>query len=198
MLEISSEPVEALPEITRWARISALQEGQTASCRVVVTAQLIRACAEFSGDFNSVHCDWEAARQMGQSRPVAHGLVSMALISRLIGMELPGPGSVWFHQEIDFLAPVRLGDEIEARAKADISVSKVSLRLPSGHGGQQKSYHRRCVKLRDRESDEKSLRAIELHHFQAVLSADFMFHAIEVILDGLFGKREVIRDLLVA
>src|SRR5258705_2120844 len=85
----------------------------------------------------------------------------------------------------------KLGDareKIEARAKADISVSKVSLRLPSGHRGQPKSYHCRSAKLRTAKSDEKSLRAIELHHFQAVLSADLMFHAIEVILDGLFGK----------
>jgi 3-oxoacyl-[acyl-carrier protein] reductase len=109
-------------EPARWARIGDLVEGQTASCRARVSADLIRACAEFSGDFNPVHCDTAAALELGQSRPVAHGLVSMGLISRLIGMDLPGPGAVWFQQEIEFLAPVREGDEIEAR----VTVTHVS------------------------------------------------------------------------
>lgn len=107
----------------RLANISTIREGQTASCQTKVSADLIRACAEFSGDFNPVHCDVATARQLGQSGTVAHGLISIALVSRLIGMDLPGPGSIWFQQEMDFLAPVREGDEIEA----SVTVTHVSV-----------------------------------------------------------------------
>ena len=50
----------------------------------------------------------------------------------------------------------------------------------------------------ERDSDEESLRTIELHHFEAVFGADFVLHAIEVVFDRLFGKREMISDFLVS
>jgi hypothetical protein len=92
------------------------------------------------------------------------------------------------------------GDEIEAGAKANVGVAEVGLWFPGGHRDRKKSYHRKSRRSRSAitlQLHEEALCAIELHHFEAVFGADFVFHAIEMILDRLFGKREVIRDFLV-
>lgn len=95
---------------------------------------------------------------------------------------------------------IKLGntrDKIEARAKADVSVAKVSLRLPSGHGGYGKSYHRGPPRRRATKLHQEALRAIKLHDFKTIFSADFVLHAIQVVFDGLLGKREMIGDFFV-
>lgn len=106
-----------------WADIQAIRAGQEATVRQRITADVIRATAEVTGDFNPLHVDLDAALLLGQSRPVAHGVILLGIISRLIGMELPGPGSVWFENDVEFLAPVYPDDEIEITAK----VTHVSL-----------------------------------------------------------------------
>ena len=88
------------------------------------------------------------------------------------------------------------GDEIKAGAKADVGVAKVSLRLPSSHSVRE-IIALQVAQVPDTGSNEEALRAIELHHLQAVFGADFVLHAIEVILDGLLGERKMIGDFLV-
>ncbi len=102
--------------------IDDLEEGSRATCLARITSEDIAALASLTGDDNPIHCDEALARQLGFSRPVAHGLLALGLISRLIGTRLPGPGSVWFGQETEFLAPVRAGDEVEA----SVTVTHVS------------------------------------------------------------------------
>lgn len=99
---------------TELVSIEDLAEGARATCRARITGHAIAGMANLIGDENPIHCDAALARQLGFSRPVAHGLLTLGLISRLIGTRLPGPGSVWFGQEVEFLAPVRAGDEVEA------------------------------------------------------------------------------------
>ncbi len=90
-------------------------EGQTARASLVIDERVISAFAEFSGDRNPLHVDREAAESYGYARQVAHGVITLALVSRLIGMEIPGPGALWRGQEIEWLAPVFLGDRLEVR-----------------------------------------------------------------------------------
>ncbi len=94
--------------------IDDLEEGTRATCLARITDNDIAGMADLTGDGNPIHLDAALARQLGFSRPVAHGLLALGLVSRLIGTRLPGPGSVWFGQEVEFLAPVRAGDEVEA------------------------------------------------------------------------------------
>ena len=101
----------------RWACLEAIREGQEATIREKITPELIEATARITGDHNPLHVDPKAALRIGQSRPVAHGVILLGLVSRLIGMELPGPGSIWFENEIEFLSPVYPGDEVELTAK---------------------------------------------------------------------------------
>lgn len=92
--------------------ISRFALGQTVQGRLKVDEALVMRFADLSGDYNPIHVDAQAAILHGYSRPVAHGLLSVALLSRLIGMELPGPGAVLIRHEIEWLAPVFVGDEI--------------------------------------------------------------------------------------
>lgn len=68
--------------------------------------------AEVSGDVNPVHLDEDFAAATPFKGRIAHGMFSGALISAAIACELPGPGSIYIGQELSFMRPVKLGDEI--------------------------------------------------------------------------------------
>ena len=68
--------------------------------------------AEVSGDRNPVHLDDAYAARSPFGRRVAHGFLTGSLISAVIGMELPGPGSIYLGQTLKFLAPVYIGDTV--------------------------------------------------------------------------------------
>jgi 3-hydroxybutyryl-CoA dehydratase len=68
--------------------------------------------ADISGDHNPVHLDAEYAARSPFGERIAHGFLTGAYISALIGMELPGPGSIYLGQTLKFLAPVYIGDTI--------------------------------------------------------------------------------------
>lgn len=96
--------------------------GDTASCELAIDEPLIDAFAAFSADVNSLHMDAEFAKQRGFGGRVAHGMIALSAISRLIGTQLPGHGSLWASQELQFAQPVMVGDRLEAR----VTVERVS------------------------------------------------------------------------
>ena len=72
--------------------------------------------AGVSGDTNPIHLDQDfASRTMFEGR-IAHGMLTASLVSTVLGTRLPGPGSVYVSQSLKFLAPVRIGDTVIARA----------------------------------------------------------------------------------
>ena len=107
----------------QWADASKLKIGDTASCDFVVDERCLAAFAELSGDDNPLHMDEKVAQNLGFPRRVAHGMLALSAISRLIGTQLPGPGSLWTSQELKFPAPVLVGDALLAR----VTVERVSL-----------------------------------------------------------------------
>lgn len=72
--------------------------------------------AELTGDRNPLHFDETFASQTRFGRLVAQGGIAAGLFNALVAMELPGPGSVFLHQEWDYPAPVFIGDSITAEA----------------------------------------------------------------------------------
>jgi acyl dehydratase len=86
--------------------------GERAERSMTVTDEQIEAFARLSGDRNPVHFDDGFARRIGFDGHIAHGAVTASLLSALLGMDLPGPGSVFLEQRVRFLAPVRPGDTI--------------------------------------------------------------------------------------
>lgn len=89
-----------------------LEIGMAASTSDAVTEDLIRLFGEASGDLNPVHFDAEYAAQTRFKRPIAHGLLTAAFITRVMGMQLPGPGSIYVGQTFSFKKPVYPGDTV--------------------------------------------------------------------------------------
>ena len=71
---------------------------------------MIESFAEFSGDYNPVHMDNEYCLEHGMGSRIVHGMLVLSLVSTLIGMYLPGRGTVWLSQSFDFISPARIGD----------------------------------------------------------------------------------------
>ncbi|OQY24096.1 MAG: enoyl-CoA hydratase [Anaerolineaceae bacterium 4572_32.1] len=90
------------------------QLGQRASFGKTITESDVTTFAGLIGDFNPLHVDAEYARQSRFGRRVAHGMFTAGLISAVLGNKLPGPGSIYLSQQIEFLAPVYIGDTITA------------------------------------------------------------------------------------
>lgn len=94
-----------------------LSVGQEASMSKTVTEADIVAFANVSGDKNPVHLDAEyAAKTMFKER-IAHGMLSAGYISAVFGMHLPGPGSIYVSQLLNFKAPVKIGDTVVTTVK---------------------------------------------------------------------------------
>lgn len=97
-------------------------QGQVFRDGFTADRELVEAFADFSQDFNPVHVDAEAARDYGYSKPFAHGAILSAVLSRIIGMKVPGPGAVWMNQNMEWIKPVYLGDKIEV----EVTIAKYS------------------------------------------------------------------------
>lgn len=68
--------------------------------------------ADISGDRNPVHLDAHYAARTQFGGRIAHGFMTGAYISAVLGMDLPGPGSIYLGQTLKFLAPVYIGDTV--------------------------------------------------------------------------------------
>ncbi len=86
--------------------------GDRAETEVAITEELVAAFAEYSGDRNPLHLDAGFAGATHFKRRVAHGMSYAALFSRLIGMDLPGPGALWMAQSFRFAKPAFIGDRL--------------------------------------------------------------------------------------
>jgi 3-hydroxybutyryl-CoA dehydratase len=91
--------------------------GERARFTKTVTEADVTTFAGLIGDFNPLHVDAEYARKSRFGRRVAHGMFTGGLISAVLGNKLPGPGAIYLNQQIEFLAPVYIGDTITAVAE---------------------------------------------------------------------------------
>ena len=92
-----------------------LRVGQTAETTHVVGAADIEAFAAVSGDYNPVHMDEAYAKTTTFGGRIAHGMLSAAYISAVLGNDLPGPGAIYLSQTLNFRRPVKIGDVVTAR-----------------------------------------------------------------------------------
>ena len=70
--------------------------------------------AEITGDRNPIHLSEHFAAKTPFKGRIAHGLYTAGLISAVIGTRLPGPGAIYISQTLRFLAPVKIGDTVDA------------------------------------------------------------------------------------
>ncbi|MCF8408718.1 MAG: MaoC family dehydratase [Crocinitomicaceae bacterium] len=91
--------------------------GDFASNKMTYTSEMVKQFAELVGDKNPVHLSEEYASKTIFKKPLVHGILVTGQLSNLIASELPGPGSVYIFQDLNFKHPVHHGDTIICRAE---------------------------------------------------------------------------------
>lgn len=95
----------------------ALEVGDVAEFSKTITETDLTLFCGISGDFNPYHVN-EAHSAAGRfGGRVAHGMLTSSLICTVLGMRLPGPGTIHLEQHLRFLSPVRPGDTITANVE---------------------------------------------------------------------------------
>ncbi|MBW7837166.1 MAG: MaoC family dehydratase [Sphingomonadales bacterium] len=104
--------------------------GDAATFAKTVTEADILLFAAVSGDTNPVHIDQDFAAATPFKSRIAHGMLSASFISAVLGVRLPGPGTIYLSQSMRFRAPVRVGDTVVATATIktlDVDKRRVTL-----------------------------------------------------------------------
>ncbi len=110
--------------------IEELKVGDTAKFSKTVSESDIYLFAGVTGDLNPAHVNEEYAKDTFFKNRIAHGMLSASFISTVIGTMLPGPGSIYMRQEVNFLAPVKIGDTVTAIVEvAEVMTEKKRVRL---------------------------------------------------------------------
>ncbi len=92
-----------------------IEIGQSAELARTLKREDIELFAVMSGDVNPAHVDEEFAQSDLFHKVIAHGMWGGALISAVLGTELPGPGAIYLNQSLNFRRPVGLGDTVTVR-----------------------------------------------------------------------------------
>ena len=110
--------------------IEELQVGDTARFSKTISESDVYLFAGVTGDLNPAHVNEDYAKDTFFKTRIAHGMLSASFISTVIGTMLPGPGTIYMHQEVSFLAPVKFGDTVTAIVEvAEIIAEKKRVRL---------------------------------------------------------------------
>jgi len=97
--------------------IDQLRIGDAAEFGKTISESDIYLYAGVTGDFNPAHLNEVYAEKTYFKTRIAQGMLTAGFISGLLGVSLPGPGTIYIRQELDFLAPVHIGDTITARVE---------------------------------------------------------------------------------
>lgn len=99
------------------ANYDTINVGDSASYTKTIAGDDVKTFAELSGDHNPLHMNDEFAASTRFGTRIAHGAISNAVISTVLGMKLPGPGALYASQEVKYRKPVFLGDTLTVRAE---------------------------------------------------------------------------------
>lgn len=110
-------------------RYEAIQVGDMAEFGKTITEADICAFVAVSGDTNPVHINEVIAASSIFKRRIAHGMLSAGLISAVLGTKLPGVGTIYLSQSLNFKLPVYIGDTITAKVTVIEKKEKFRLRL---------------------------------------------------------------------
>lgn len=94
--------------------IQDMKLGDSASTAKTISESDVYLFAGITGDHNPAHVNETAASQTPFGGRIAHGILSAGLISAVLAMKLPGPGTIYLGQELKFTKPVRFGDTVTA------------------------------------------------------------------------------------
>lgn len=97
--------------------INELKLGDKDFFQKTITETDVYLYAGITGDLNPAHINEEYAKDTFFKGRIAHGMLTAGLVSAVLGMKLPGPGTIYMGQELKFTAPVRIGDTIKAEVE---------------------------------------------------------------------------------
>jgi 3-hydroxybutyryl-CoA dehydratase len=110
--------------------INEIKVGDAAHFSKTIAESDIYLYAGITGDLNPAHVNEEYAKKTFFKTRIAHGMLLAGLISTVTGTILPGPGTIYISQELNFLAPARIGDTISAHVEVvQVILEKNRIRL---------------------------------------------------------------------
>ena len=86
--------------------------GQTCTYTQLIDDKLVHGFADLTGDHNPLHENDEFAKKTKFGQRIAHGGILFGMISKVLGMDMPGVGTVYLSQLVNFKAPVFIGDTV--------------------------------------------------------------------------------------
>ncbi len=101
----------------RGLTIQEIRVGNVTEFSKTITESDVMQYAEITGDKNPAHMDQGWAQHTQFKGRIVHGMLIAGLISRALGMQLPGPGTIYLSQELRFIEPVRIGDTVTVRVE---------------------------------------------------------------------------------
>lgn len=93
-------------------KYSEINIGHKETLTHVISKSDIDKFVDLTGDDNKLHIDEQYASRTQFKKPVVHGMLGASFISTIIGTKIPGDGALWFSQSLEFLLPVRVGDQL--------------------------------------------------------------------------------------
>ena len=94
------------------AKLDYLHIGQKIEFTEVISESMVEKFAKLSGDYNPHHMDESYAEKTKFKKRICHGMLLASLFSRLTGMYLPGKGSLFFSQSLNFISPAFIDDKV--------------------------------------------------------------------------------------
>lgn len=89
--------------------------GQNITINRKVKKEDVEKFAELSGDYNPIHLDENYAKETRFGKCIAHGMLSGAYISSILGTDFPGEGTVYVSQNLKFVRPIYIGADIKIK-----------------------------------------------------------------------------------
>ncbi|MBB4198239.1 hypothetical protein CCR94_17260 [Rhodoblastus sphagnicola] len=86
--------------------------GQSCVSHQLIDDALVRGYADLTGDHNKIHVDDAFAKNTKFGRRIAHGGILFGMISKMLGEQMPGLGTVYLSQLVNFHAPVFIDDTV--------------------------------------------------------------------------------------
>ena len=104
------------------AEINNLHIGQKSEFLEIISESRVQEFAKLSGDFNPHHMDEEYAKKTKYEKRICHGMLLASFFSKLTAMYLPGQGSFYLSQTLNFVSPAFINDEVTVRGE----ITKIS------------------------------------------------------------------------
>ncbi len=98
-------------------KFEAINLGDVKEFEIQVTDEMVREFARITGDNNPLHLDDDFAKKSIFGKRIVHGMLVVSLISKVLGHDFPGAGTVYVSQSVRFRKPVYVNDTVKIRVE---------------------------------------------------------------------------------